>query len=165
VSGPRGSSTSAQPEGFCGWGGRASGAPMLNEAAGLPRLLRSLAEPPHRSSGGKTRLAGPRVGVFWKPADPALISVPRPAQPGSAHGKPALVDRQNPVLLPVSFVVGSHPSRPATRARAGVSRIKDANWYVFEHLVYISKKSVVITPQPIYIIPPWMMKFKSVAGS
>ena len=26
-----------------------------------------------------TRLAGPRVGAFWKPGDPALISLPGPA--------------------------------------------------------------------------------------
>ena len=28
-----------------------------------------------------TRLAGPRVGAFWKPGDPALISLPGPAWP------------------------------------------------------------------------------------
>jgi hypothetical protein len=36
------------------------------------------------------------VGAFWKPGDVALRSLP--GQPGSAHGKPVLVDRQNPVL-------------------------------------------------------------------
>jgi hypothetical protein len=30
-----------------------------------------------------TRLAGPRVGAFWKPGDPALISLPRPAWLGA----------------------------------------------------------------------------------
>jgi len=36
-----------------------------------------------RASAGSsriaTRLAGPRVGAFWKPVDPALISLPGPA--------------------------------------------------------------------------------------
>jgi hypothetical protein len=36
-----------------------------------------------------TRLAGLRVGAFWKPGDPTLISLP--GQPGSAHGKLGLV--------------------------------------------------------------------------
>ena len=31
------------------------------------------------------------------PDDPALISPPE-SKPGTAHGKPALIDRQNPVL-------------------------------------------------------------------
>ena len=43
-----------------------------------------------------TRLAGPRVGAFWKPGDPALISLPGPAWLG--NGKPARVERQNLVL-------------------------------------------------------------------
>jgi hypothetical protein len=30
-----------------------------------------------------TRLARPRVGAFWKPGDPALISLPGPAWPGA----------------------------------------------------------------------------------
>jgi hypothetical protein len=30
-----------------------------------------------------TRLAGPRVGAFWKPGDPALISLPGPAWLGA----------------------------------------------------------------------------------
>ena len=30
-----------------------------------------------------TRLAGPRVGAFWKPGDPALISFPGPAWLGA----------------------------------------------------------------------------------
>ena len=30
-----------------------------------------------------TRLAGPRVGAFWKPGDPALISLPGPARLGA----------------------------------------------------------------------------------
>jgi hypothetical protein len=34
-------------------------------------------------AGIATRLAGPRVGAFWKPADPALISLPGPAWLGA----------------------------------------------------------------------------------
>jgi hypothetical protein len=30
-----------------------------------------------------TRLAGPRIGAFWKPGDPALISFPGPAWLGA----------------------------------------------------------------------------------
>ena len=49
-----------------------------------------------RLEANSARLAGPHVGAFWKPGDPALISLPGPARLGA--GKPALVDRQNPAL-------------------------------------------------------------------
>jgi hypothetical protein len=47
----------------------------------------------------ETRLAGPRVGAFWRPGDLALISNCQ-GQPGSARGKPARVDRQSSIRLP-----------------------------------------------------------------
>src|SRR5580704_8695207 len=49
------------------------------------------------------RLARPCVGAYWRPGDPAWITLP--GQPGSAKGKPALVDRQNRRWLPGRFVV------------------------------------------------------------
>jgi len=64
---------------------------------------------PIRRLGENSDQAGrTRFGAFWKPADPALISLPRPAWP--AHDEPALVDGQNPVLLPGRFVVAGSRS-------------------------------------------------------
>src|SRR5258705_6449135 len=43
--------------------------------------------PPTPSPGtgpNRTRLAGPRFGAFWKPGDPALISLPGPASRGNS---------------------------------------------------------------------------------
>ena len=36
----------------------------------------------------ETRLAGPRVGAFWRPSDPALISLPWPAWLLALHYDP-----------------------------------------------------------------------------
>ena len=68
--------------------------PLPRRATAAPGAGRLLSAP--ASARIATRLAGPRVGAFWKPGDPALIS--SPGQPDTAHGRPALVDRQNPVL-------------------------------------------------------------------
>ena len=44
-------------------------------------------------------LAGLRVGAFWEPGDPALISLPGPAWLGRSLNRP-LVDRQKQVTAP-----------------------------------------------------------------
>ena len=62
----------------------------------------------------RPRLARSRVGAFWEPSDPALISLP--GQPGSAHGKPALVDRQNRFRIPGRFGRRRVPARSQKNA-------------------------------------------------
>ena len=78
------------------------------DAPGAGRLLSAPA-----SARIATRLAGPRVGAFWKPGDPALIS--SPGQPDSAHGRPALVDRQNPVLTTGPVWLSGDETRQAVK--------------------------------------------------
>src|ERR1700745_487049 len=56
----------------------------------VANLTSSIRGDPGRMAPG---LAGLRVGAFWEPGDPALISLPGPAWLGSILNHP-LVDRQ-----------------------------------------------------------------------
>ena len=51
--------------------------PLPRRATAAPGAGRLLSAPARARI--VTRLAGPRVGAFWKPGDPALISLPGPA--------------------------------------------------------------------------------------
>ena len=64
------------------WGGQAREIVLDGEIA-VPDI--AVSRPGHRPARGRiaTRLAGPRVGAFWKPGDPALISFPGPAWLGA----------------------------------------------------------------------------------
>src|SRR5580693_2778403 len=63
----------------------------------VANLTSSIRVDPGRMAPG---LAGLRVGAFWEPGDPALISLPGPAW--LAHLKRPLVDRQKQVTAPAS---------------------------------------------------------------
>jgi hypothetical protein len=76
-----------------------------------PALPLSLGATLHRTEAGcgrirprrlkllpdNTRLAGPRVGAFWRPRDPAWISLPRPAWPRETDEK--ALDKIVPIFV------------------------------------------------------------------
>jgi hypothetical protein len=62
----------------------------------------------------RARLAGPRVGAFWRLGDPAWISLPGPAWLGGTVNLP-VVGRQNPAALKLRS--GVKNARPKSRNR------------------------------------------------
>jgi hypothetical protein len=64
----------------------------------VANLTSSIRVDPGRMAPG---LAGLRVGAFWEPGDPALISLPGPAWLGRSLNRP-LVDRQKQVAAPMA---------------------------------------------------------------
>jgi hypothetical protein len=106
-----------RPARLCGsTQGRPSKMPSTHQEALATRSLRDQRDPSRRSKQypaieqetpfPNNNLQRPgwqgRVGAFWRPSDPALISLR--GQPGSWHVKPARISRQSsvPAFLPFS---------------------------------------------------------------